>query len=210
MFFIPFSYNHYQDKLMKIFLDNLSSRLPEKSQAFARSVSLKSERFLYIEDNESSGKTVFVTQDVPEEYLKDKCFKIVNNASKDIVLWAIDGSFVPRRQPLSEKYPRKCDCAFGFDNFIGFVEFKLNAISISDKAVLRNKEDACDQLGQTINFVRDTLGLTDFLRIEGYIFEAYMCTPQIYPRQRAQDRTLAVSFALEHRIGLFEVSEKEC
>jgi hypothetical protein len=196
---------------MKDFITNLGSRLPQSQQAaLIDSISANSNRVVYLEDNETSGKTVFINNGVTEEHLANKCFKIDNLSSKEILLWAIDGGFIGAGRPLSEIYPKKCDCAFGFDNFIGFVEFKVNATSSNERTILRNREKACEQIGQTIYFIRDALGLVDFLKIEGYTFEAYICTPPTYPNKSTALDSLAIEFLETHKIGLFEVSEKLC
>jgi hypothetical protein len=196
---------------MRNFITILGNRLPQRQQALLNSISTNAEIAIYLEDNEASGKTVFIADSVSEEYLANKCFKIDNVASKEILLWAIDGGFVRTGRPLSVIYPRKCDCAFGFENFIGFVEFKVNADPLAHwKTVLANRESACEQIGQTIYFIRDALGLTDFLKIEGYTFEAYICTPPTYPSKATAIDSLAIEFLETHRIGLFETSEKVC
>jgi hypothetical protein len=196
---------------MRNFITHLSNRLPERKQALLNSISANTESVIYLEDDEVSGKTVFINEGVSEEYLTNKCFKIDNVSSKEVVLWAIDGGFIRTGRPLSSIYPRKCDCAFGFENFIGFVEFKVNADpSAHWKTILANRESACEQIGQTIYYIRDALGLINFLKIEGYTFEAYICTPPTYPNKATAIDSLAIEFLETHKIGLFEVSEKIC
>jgi hypothetical protein len=203
-------FKQFQDSFMKNFLHTLSRHLPDRRKAFINSVSTNQGRLFYLDDSEIYAKTVFADDNVSEEYKINKCYKIDNRALKEITLWSIDGSFVPTGRPLSMVYSKKCDCAFGFENFVGFVEFKVNADpSAHPLTIQKNRETACEQIRQTIFFIKDALGLVD-LKIEGYTFEAYICTPPTYPKKNTAIADLAIEFLETHKIGLFEASEKIC
>lgn len=99
-----------------------------------------------------------------------------------------------------------CDCVL-FDNYdFCFIEFKFNATSLAETAIRKNRGKAVSQLGNTINlfdekFSRDYAGLN---------LEAYVCTPEIYPREEAGWENYRVSFLEEYGIELFERREKRC
>lgn len=196
---------------MQKFINQLDTIFKGKSRAKLPSHCLDNdnEELLFLEDNEKEKKTIFVKESVSEEYAEQNCFTISNRDKKDVYLWAIDGCFVGLGKPLSENYPQKCDCAFGYENNICFVEFKLHALSIAHpKTIQANREKARDQLESTICFLRDAYGQTDTLKIEGYEIEAYICTPTTYPNKNTAITNMSIEFLEKYKIGLFESNDK--
>jgi hypothetical protein len=97
-----------------------------------------------------------------------------------------------------------CDFVFFDKSEFCFVEFKLNATSI--KKINENRCKAIDQLGNTINYFDERLD-KDYLGLD---LEAYVCTPEFYPRDDAAWKSLAIEFLENYGIELFESNHKIC
>lgn len=94
-----------------------------------------------------------------------------------------------------------------FDSFnFCFVELKLNASSLEERAIRKNRKKAIGQLTNTI------LAFDELLEgnYDGLDLEAYVCTPKSYPRDDASWKSLAVAFLEKNGIPIFEVNEKTC
>jgi hypothetical protein len=99
-----------------------------------------------------------------------------------------------------------CDCVI-FDEYdCSFIEFKLNAISIEERAIRKNRKKAINQLSNTIELFDEKLGRN----YEELHLEAFVCTPQNYPRDDAAWKSLAVAFLEKYGIDIFEWNEKKC
>jgi hypothetical protein len=196
---------------MQEFISNLKRILPDRKQSLQNCIAIENRSELFIEDSDTVGKSIFVNDELTEEYKLNSCFKLDNPNSVEILLWAIDGCFVGKGKKLSKTYPKKCDCVLGYKNFIGFIEFKLNADPLALPATIRkNREKAIEQIEHTIYFLKETLNLTDtFFEIDGYTIEAYLCTPPMYPNKNTSITDLALEFLETHGVPLFEKSEKE-
>jgi hypothetical protein len=99
-----------------------------------------------------------------------------------------------------------CDFVFFDENDFCFVEFKLNASSTEERAISKNRKKAIEQLINTIS-------LFDFKLNRNYAelnLEAYVCTPESYPRFNASWQELAENFLEENGIPLFESNDKIC
>ncbi|MTJ54744.1 hypothetical protein FJR38_19780 [Anabaena sp. UHCC 0253] len=97
-----------------------------------------------------------------------------------------------------------CDFIFFDETDFCFVEFKLNATS--PRKVNKNRVDAIGQL-------KNTIGLFDKKLAKNYAglnLEAYVCTPEFYPRFNASWQELAQDFLEENGILLFERNDKTC
>jgi hypothetical protein len=197
---------------MQEFIGNLKRILPDRRQSLQNCIAIENRSALFIEDSNTVGKSIFVNDELTEEYKLNNCFKLNNPNSKAILLWAIDGCFVAEGTKLSENYPKKCDCVFGYENFIGFIEFKLNADPLAHlKTIRKKREEAIEQIEHTIYFLKETLNLTDpFFEIDGYTIEAYLCTPPTYPNKNTSLTDLALQFLEKHHVDIFEKSEKNC
>ena len=128
-----------------------------------------------------------------------KLFNIKN--SKIIGFIPIDG-----KKGLLGFGDSHCDFVFFDDNEFCFVEFKLNATSLNDNAVFKNRLKAIDQLRNTIALFNYKLDKN----YSGLLREAYVCTPETYPRGDHGWRDLAIAFYDEIDIPLFEHNEKIC
>lgn len=128
-----------------------------------------------------------------------KLFNIKN--SKIIGFIPIDG-----KKGLLGFGDSHCDFVFFDENEFCFVEFKLNATSLNDNAVFKNRLKAIRQLKNTIALFNHKLGKN----YSGLLREAYVCTPETYPRGDKGWRDLAIAFYDEVEIPLFEHNEKIC
>ena len=128
-----------------------------------------------------------------------KLFNIKN--SKILGFIPIDG-----RKGLLGFGDSHCDFVFFDENEFCFVEFKLNATSLNDNAVFKNRLKAISQLKNTIALFNHKLGKN----YSGLLREAYVCTPETYPRGDKGWRDLAIAFYDEVEIPLFEHNEKIC
>jgi hypothetical protein len=99
-----------------------------------------------------------------------------------------------------------CDFVFFDEQDFCFVEFKLNTTSIEERAVRKRRKEALGQLKNTINHFN--ISLKD--NYQGLSLEAYICTPDTYPRNDTAWQALAVSFLEEKGIPIFETREKTC
>ena len=128
-----------------------------------------------------------------------KLFNIKN--SKILGFIPIDG-----RKGLLGFGDSHCDFVFFDENEFCFVEFKLNSTSLNDNAVFKNRLKAISQLKNTIALFNHKLGKN----YSGLLREAYVCTPETYPRGDKGWRDLAIAFYDEVEIPLFEHNEKIC
>ncbi len=90
------------------------------------------------------------------------------------------------------------------ENDFCFVEFKLNATSV--RKINKNRIYAVEQLKNTINLFDNNLDKN----YGGLNLEAYVCTPEFYPRLNASWQELAQDFLEEYGIPLFEINDKTC
>jgi hypothetical protein len=193
---------------MQNFIKKLDYLLKSRATKPSDCITTSQNENLFIEDVKEQ-KCVFVDEKgVEKEYLAQKTFTIHNPNRKSISLWAIDGCFVKSGKTLSQKYANPCDCAFGSDNLLCLVEFKLEATSLVPAQVEKNRNKAKLQLESTVLFIRDTLGQTDKLMIENYEVEAYICTPPTYPQKNTAISDMAIEFLETYGVALFEKSEK--
>jgi len=108
-----------------------------------------------------------------------------------------------------------CDFVLFDEHDFCFVELKLNAEEISEdnkdelraiRKIRKNREKAKDQLSNTIDWFDNQLAKN----YEGLTLEAYVCTPQSYPRQNAAWEALATAFLEKYGFHLFEENSKVC
>jgi len=97
-----------------------------------------------------------------------------------------------------------CDFVFFDENDFCFVEFKLNATSL--KKVDKNRDKAIDQLTNTIDLFDNKLARN----YAGLSLEAYVCTPEFYPRFNSSWIAFAEDFLEEYGFKLFEINNKIC
>ncbi|MBE9217378.1 hypothetical protein [Dolichospermum flos-aquae] len=97
-----------------------------------------------------------------------------------------------------------CDFVFFDENDFCFVELKLNATSL--KKVDKNRDKAIDQLTNTIDLFDNKLARN----YAGLSLEAYVCTPEFYPRFNSSWIAFAEDFLEKYGFKLFEINNKIC
>ncbi|BAZ83195.1 MAG: hypothetical protein ACKO9I_17030 [Sphaerospermopsis kisseleviana] len=122
------------------------------------------------------------------------------------IIHATGVAFIPidGKQGLLGFGDSHCDFVFFDESYFCFVEFKLNATSL--KKVNKNRVDAIRQLKNTIDLFDDKLERN----YAGLNLEAYVCTPEFYPRLNASWQALAQDFLEDYGIPLFERNDKTC
>ena len=190
---------------MRNFLAELDKVISEnESERLRNSIVSKFEELLYIEDKSEEGKTVFV------ENANERCFKIENKNLKEILLWPIDGGFLGKYDKFSEELTRRCDCVFGFVNYLAFIEFKTSATSENFRKIKDNRNNAVEQLEHTLDYLEKVFKMKLTEKFKNHSFEAFICTPPHYPRQDTHFQRLSVRFLETYNIELFEKNEKIC
>ncbi len=186
--------------------DNLSKILCIELRDDFSIIDYKSQSFIIhrIQPNDNTfviqlnGKEVTVSN-----FDEEKLFKIKN--AKSIGFIPIDGKQgLLRLLKLDEE--SHCDFVFFDQNDFCFVELKLNATSLKEKSISDNRQKAISQLKNTITLFDNKLSKN----YEGLSLEAYVCTPDTYPKVNASWRELAQEFLEEMGILLFEKNEKFC
>lgn len=129
----------------------------------------------------------------------NKLFKVSN--SKSMIFIPIDG-----KKGILGYGKSQCDCIIFDENDFCFIEFKLNATSVEERAIRKNRKTALKQLSNTIILFDDKLKNN----YEQLTLEAYVCTPLSYPRDDASWKSLAVEFLENNRVPVYETAEKSC
>lgn len=128
-----------------------------------------------------------------------KCFTILNQNNKEIFFIPIDG-----KDGLLGYGDPHCAATIFNNQFFCFLEFKLNATSITDRAVRKNRKKAISQLSNTIDYFDAKLKRN----YSGLKLEAYVLSSPTYPRKGTAWVNFKVQFLEEYGIPLFESDEK--
>ncbi len=164
--------------------------------------SFENSNLFYIEDCKIAGKSVVLQQDTIIDK-QNNYFKIVNQKENKIAIWAVDGCFFSAGKP-----PKHCDCIFFDENDFCFAEFKLNATSLNIKSVKQNRMSAIEQLKSTIELLKSKFPEHKYLFV-GCKLEAYICTPNSYPKKNTSISNFAVEFLEDYGVKLYEQNFKE-
>ena len=126
-----------------------------------------------------------------------KLFNVIN--AKMVGFVPIDG-----KKGLLRFGDSHCDFVFFDENDFCFVELKLDATSL--KKVDKNRDKAIDQLTNTIDLFDNKLARN----YAGLSLEAYVCTPEFYPRFNSSWIAFAEDFLEKYGFKLFEIKNKIC
>jgi len=108
--------------------------------------------------------------------------------------------------PIDGRGLKKNSCDFVFfneQNFC-FVEMKLNATSTDVRKIEDNRKKAEKQLINTIRYFDDILAKN----YAGLLLEAFIATPDTYPKEDTAFQSIKVSFLEQTHVRLFESREK--
>ena len=97
-----------------------------------------------------------------------------------------------------------CDFVFFNEQNFCFVEMKLNATSTDERKIEDNRKNAVRQLQNTISYFDTKLSQN----YSGLLLEAYIATPDIYPRENTAFQSIKIQFLEETYVELFESREK--
>ena len=95
-------------------------------------------------------------------------------------------------------------CVFFDDTTFCFAEMKFESESISDLTIQNNRTKAVRQLRSTFGIFQKAFD-DNFL---GLTLEAYVCTPEHYPKKGSAIESHRVDFLEDLGVRLFETNEK--
>jgi len=188
---------------MQNFINELKPKF--KGRNFEPCLSKSNEANLYVEDNKVEEKSIFHL--LPDDDTQKKCFHIQNPNRQEVILWAVDGCFAGKSRPLSPTFFQKCDAIVGSNQLVCLIEFKMEANPFSNPLTIqKNREEATQQLVQTISFLCQTLEVS-YLTEKVDTIEAYICTP--YQPKFTSQNAIAISFFDQYKIPLYEQNTKD-
>ncbi len=100
--------------------------------------------FLDEEDGSSKNTGTSFASTIPAGADPNLYFQVNNPATTEYAVWKYDGCFFPLRGPA------RCDIILFSDVKIAFVELKLNATSLKNRAIKENRKKAISQLETSI------------------------------------------------------------
>jgi hypothetical protein len=171
----------------------LEQRLNQAFENFSKVFKTELNKNFYIAENEKTSTAYIILKNE-----LDKVFTVENNSLKAGFI-PIDGKF-----GLLSCGKSHCDFILFNENDFCFIELKLNASSSEERAVRKNRKKAVDQLSSTIDLFDEKLNSN----YEDLNLEAYICTPQIYPRSNTAWQEIQIKFLESKRIELYEQNKK--
>ncbi|MTJ30816.1 hypothetical protein [Aphanizomenon sp. UHCC 0183] len=187
-------------KLLSTAFDNFSDDLEIEMRSEFSIIDYQGQSFIIININ-SDDDTFTIklngVDTVENGFDITKLFNVIN--AKMVGFIPIDG-----KKGLLGFGDSHCDFVFFDENDFCFVEFKLNATSL--RKVDANRDKAIKQLTNTIDlFDKKLNGNYADLNLE-----AYVCTPEFYPRFNSSWIAFAKDFLEEYGFELFEINNKIC
>ncbi|MGB3421623.1 MAG: hypothetical protein WBA52_14570 [Dolichospermum sp.] len=187
-------------ELLSTAFDNFSDVLEIEMRSEFSIIDYKGQSFIIININ-SDDDTFTIklngVDTVENGFDITKLFNVIN--AKMVGFIPIDG-----KKGLLGFGDSHCDFVFFDENDFCFVEFKLNATSL--RKVDANRDKAIKQLTNTIDlFDKKLNGNYADLNLE-----AYVCTPEFYPRFNSSWIAFAKDFLEEYGFELFEINNKIC
>lgn len=159
----------------------------------------KGQSYIILSIQLSDSQCSIIKNNIPTiiDFDDTKVFKILNTESIGFI--PIDG-----KTGLLGFGDSHCDFIFFDNEYFCFIEFKLNATS--QRKIEKNRKKAIKQLENTINLFDQKLARN----YQQFNLEAYICTPDTYPRDNTSWKKLAQDFLENNEIPLFEAKEKNC
>ncbi len=194
-------FEEMKDQLSNSF-DNLNDALEVELRESFSIIDHQGQSFIVLNSNlENKTFTIRVNgkNTVKSDFDDTKLFNIID--AETVAFIPIDG-----KNGLLGFGDSHCDFVLFDDNDFCFVEFKLNATSLEERAIRKNRKKAIAQL-------KNTIALFDLKLNKDYSdlkLEAYVCTPETYPRADNGWRDFAIAFYDEVAIPIFEHHEKIC
>jgi hypothetical protein len=187
-------------ELLSTAFDNFSDVLEIEMRSEFSMIDYQGQSFII--KNVSSDDNTFtiklnVVDTVKNGFDITKLFNVIN--AKIVGFIPIDG-----KKGLLGFGDSHCDFVFFDENDFCFVEFKLDATSL--RKVDKNRDKAINQLTNTIDLFDNKL----VRNYAGLNLEAYVCTPEFYPRFNSSWIAFAKDFLEEYGFELFETNNKIC
>jgi len=189
-------------ELLATAFDNFSDVLEIEMRSEFSIIDYQGQSFIIINNN-SDDDTFTIklngVDSVKNGFDITKLFNVIN--AKMVGFIPIDG-----KKGLLRKVAQRCDFVFFDENDFCFVEFKLNATSEEERAIISNTRGAIDQLKATISWF-------DFKLNRNYADlnkEAYVCTPEFYPKFSATWGGFMTEFLEDYQTDLFQIKNKTC
>ena len=189
-------------ELLSTAFDNFSDVLEIEIRSEFSIIDYQGQSFIII--NHNSDDDTFTIKlngvdSVKNSFDITKLFNVIN--AKMVGFIPIDG-----KKGLLRNASQRCDFVFFDENDFCFVEFKLNAISEEERAIRSNTRGAIDQLKATISWFNYKLSKN----YAGLNKEAYVCTPEFYPKFSATWGGLMTEFLEDYQTDLFQIKNKIC
>jgi hypothetical protein len=108
------------------------------------------------------------------------------------------------KKGLLDKRESHCDAILYNEKDFCFIELKLNASSLKDRAIMTNRKKAISQLENTLDKFDAILSKN----YNGLNLEAYVSTIPTYPRNNTAFQALARVFLEKNGVPLFEENSK--
>lgn len=159
----------------------------------------RDEHLMVVEKTQANGqKQSVIASDTVKK--NEIAFRISNPTKRSIHLLATDGCF------FTSADPKRCDCLVFDDQYLCFVELKLDVTSPRQAA--SKLKNARNQLGATIIFFKNAFNsITQ--NFWGFDLEAYaVMHTKLYPRQSASRLQIYVGFLEEYGVRLYEKNAK--
>jgi hypothetical protein len=189
-------------ELLSTAFDNFSDVLEIEIRSEFSIIDYQGQSFIII--NHNSDDDTFTIKlngvdSVKNSFDITKLFNVIN--AKMVGFIPIDG-----KKGLLRNASQRCDFVFFDENDFCFVEFKLNAISEEERAIRSNTRGAIDQLKATISWFNYKLSKN----YAGLNKEAYVCTPEFYPKFSATWGGFMTEFLEDYQTDLFQIKNKIC
>jgi hypothetical protein len=189
-------------ELLATAFDNFSDVLEIEMRSEFSIIDYQGQSFIIINNN-SDDDTFTIklngVDSVKNGFDITKLFNVIN--AKIVGFIPIDG-----KKGLLRKVAQRCDFVFFDENDFCFVEFKLNATSEEERAIISNTKGATDQLKATISWFNYKLSKN----YAGLNKEAYVCTPEFYPKFSATWGGFMTEFLEDYQTDLFQIKNKTC
>jgi hypothetical protein len=189
-------------ELLSTAFDNFSDVLEIEIRSEFSIIDYQGQSFIIINHNSDDDTFTIKLNGVDSVKNSFDITKLFNTSNAKMVGFIpIDG-----KKGLLRNASQRCDFVFFDENDFCFVEFKLNAISEEERAIRSNTRGAIDQLKATISWFNYKLSKN----YAGLNKEAYVCTPEFYPKFSATWGGFMTEFLEDYQTDLFQIKNKIC
>ena len=175
-------------------IDLLYNRLVAAFPKLKQCLEITEVQKIFVADYKNDGSFIIGFDEYDQPFIKlDQITTIESDHSKWFVIENVKRvAFLPidGRRGLIGFGTSQCDFVLFDEKDFCFLEFKLNATSVSENAIGKNRREAAKQLLCTIQEFDIKLDKN----YQGLNLEAYICTPLFYPRLNASWQELAEEF----------------